>query len=312
MTIIWRAPSIDDGVAAELASAASCGRSWRESGGAGFLRADAVSKFLDPRLADLRRPDGMADLPRAVDRLVAALGAGETIGVFGDYDVDGVTTAATLASALRAFGGKVIARAASRQGGYGLGVDDVARFAAEGCRVLVTGDSGTSDNEALATGRARASTSSSSITTSCRPGRRRPTRSSTRAAPTTPFRSRGSPRAGSPSTWRRRCAPASAPPSIRASCSIWWRWGRSPTWCRSPTRTGSWSPRAQGPLGAQAPGPRRAGGTRRAPRGTDCRSPGGLSVDAAAERGRAARRGAAGAGSPAGVTRRRAPSGRGD
>src|SRR6202012_4011774 len=78
-----------------------------------------------------------------------------TIGVFGDYDVDGVTTAATLASALRAFGGKVVARAASRHAGYGLGVEDVARFAADGCRVLVTGDCGTSDHDALAEGRAR-------------------------------------------------------------------------------------------------------------------------------------------------------------
>ena len=53
------------------------------------------------------------------------------------------------------------------------------------------------------------STSSSSTTTSCRPARRRPTRWSTRAAPTTPSRSRGSPPAASPSTWRPRCAPAS-------------------------------------------------------------------------------------------------------
>jgi single-stranded-DNA-specific exonuclease len=69
--------------------------------------------------------------------------------------VDGVTTAATLASALREMGGKVIARAASREAGYGVGVDDVARFAAEGCRVLVTGDCGTSDHDALAAARQR-------------------------------------------------------------------------------------------------------------------------------------------------------------
>ena len=97
----------------------------------------------------------MPDLPRALERLVAALGAGETIGVFGDYDVDGVTTAAVLASAFRAMGGKVIPRAASRHAGYGVGVEDVARFAADGCRVLVTGDCGTSDHEALAAARAR-------------------------------------------------------------------------------------------------------------------------------------------------------------
>ena len=123
--------------------------------GRGIDSPDVAARFLTPRLADMRRPDGMADLPRALDRLAGALQAGETIGVFGDYDVDGVTTAATLATALRAFGGRVVARAASRHAGYGLGVDDVARFAADGCRLLVTGDCGTSDHEALAAARAR-------------------------------------------------------------------------------------------------------------------------------------------------------------
>ncbi len=148
--IVWRAPSVDDERVAALAVEAKLRPlTARVLAGRGIVRADLVSKFLEPRLSDLRRPDGMADLGRALDRLVAALGAGETIGVFGDYDVDGVTTAATLTSALRAFGGRVIARAASRHAGYGVGVDDVARFAADGCRLLVTGDCGTSDHEAL-------------------------------------------------------------------------------------------------------------------------------------------------------------------
>src|SRR5262245_35230358 len=115
----------------------------------GIAEADLAARFLAPRLADLRPPDGMADLPRALDRLAAAIAAGETIGVFGDYDVDGVTTAAILTSALRAFGARVVARAASRHAGYGLGVQDVQRFAADGCRLLVTGDCGTSDHDAL-------------------------------------------------------------------------------------------------------------------------------------------------------------------
>ncbi len=154
--IVWRVPSVDDRHVASLASEAKLRPlTARVLAGRGIVRADLASKFLEPRLADLRKPDGMADLPRAIDRLVAAIGAGETIGVFGDYDVDGVTTAATLASALRAMGGRVIARAASREAGYGVGVDDVARFGAEGCTVLVTGDCGTSDHDALAAARGR-------------------------------------------------------------------------------------------------------------------------------------------------------------
>jgi single-stranded-DNA-specific exonuclease len=154
--IVWRAPAVDDLKVAALAAEAKLRPlTARVLAGRGILRADLASKFLDPRLADLRRPDGMPDLPRALERLVAALGAGETIGVFGDYDVDGVTTAAVLASAFRAMGGKVIPRAASRHAGYGVGIDDVARFAADGCRVLVTGDCGTSDHDALTAARER-------------------------------------------------------------------------------------------------------------------------------------------------------------
>jgi single-stranded-DNA-specific exonuclease len=146
----WQAPSVDEGKAAALAAAMRLRPlTARILVGRGIDGADAATRFLTPRLADLRPPEGMPDLPRALDRLAPALAAGETIGVFGDYDVDGVTTAAVLASALRAFGGKVVARAASRHAGYGLGPEDVARFAADGCRVLVTGDCGTSDHEAL-------------------------------------------------------------------------------------------------------------------------------------------------------------------
>jgi single-stranded-DNA-specific exonuclease len=146
----WQAASVDEGKAAALAAAMRLRPlTARILVGRGIDGADAATRFLTPRLADLRPPEGMPDLPRALDRLAAALAAGETIGVFGDYDVDGVTTAAVLASALRAFGGKVVARAASRHAGYGLGLDDVARFAADGCGVLVTGDCGTSDHEAL-------------------------------------------------------------------------------------------------------------------------------------------------------------------
>jgi single-stranded-DNA-specific exonuclease len=146
----WEAVSIDDRIVAALAHELRIRPlTARILVGRGIAEAQAANKFLAPRLADLRPPVGMADLEKALERLVAAVGAGETIGVFGDYDVDGVTTAAILATTFRALGAKVVARCASRDAGYGLGEADVARFAADGCRVLVTGDLGTSDHDAL-------------------------------------------------------------------------------------------------------------------------------------------------------------------
>ena len=154
--IAWRAPSVDESRAGALAAALGLRPlTARLLVARGMAEAERASRFLAPKLADLRRPDGMADLPRALDRLTAALSGGETIGVFGDYDVDGVTTAAVLTLALRACGGRVLPRAASRHAGYGLGVADVDRFASDGCRVLVTGDCGTSDHDALLAARAR-------------------------------------------------------------------------------------------------------------------------------------------------------------
>jgi len=146
----WEAVSVDDAVVGALAAALKLRPlTARILLGRGLGGVEAAQRFLEPRLADLRPPEGMADLGKALDRIAAALSARETIGVFGDYDVDGVTTAAVLATTLRAFGGQVVPRCASRDAGYGLGVDDVTRFAADGCRVLVTGDCGTSDHEAL-------------------------------------------------------------------------------------------------------------------------------------------------------------------
>ncbi|HUJ62731.1 MAG TPA: single-stranded-DNA-specific exonuclease RecJ [Kofleriaceae bacterium] len=110
--------------------------------------------FIDPRLAALRPPIGLAGLSRAVGRLADAVARGERIGVFGDYDVDGVTTAALLTSFLRAAGGEVACAVARRDAGYGFTAAAAADFAARGCRVVVTGDCGTSDVEALRVGAA--------------------------------------------------------------------------------------------------------------------------------------------------------------
>jgi single-stranded-DNA-specific exonuclease len=97
----------------------------------------------------------MAGFAAAVDRLARAVRDRQTIGVFGDYDVDGVTSCALLASFLGDAGGRVVARVARRDAGYGFGVDDAARFADAGCAVVVTCDCGTSDHEALAEARGR-------------------------------------------------------------------------------------------------------------------------------------------------------------
>ncbi len=105
--------------------------------------------YLAPRLTHLRRPAGLAGLTEAVARLVRAVTEHERVGIFGDYDVDGVTTTALLTSGLRQLGVTCVARVAHREAGYGFGIDEANALADAGCQLIVTGDCGTSDIEAI-------------------------------------------------------------------------------------------------------------------------------------------------------------------
>lgn len=115
----------------------------------GITTPEAQARVLHPRLSDLRAPTGMAGFEAAIDLLQTAQEKRLRIGVFGDYDVDGVTTTAILTTYLEALGIDVVARAASREGGYGLQVADARALREAGAQIVLTGDCGTSDHEAL-------------------------------------------------------------------------------------------------------------------------------------------------------------------
>jgi single-stranded-DNA-specific exonuclease len=110
---------------------------------------EAQRRVLAPRLSHLRRPDAMAGFEPALDLLVWALEGGHRIGIFGDYDVDGVTTATILATYLEALGASVVVRVAHRDRGYGFGVADAESFVQARAELVLTGDCGTSDVPAL-------------------------------------------------------------------------------------------------------------------------------------------------------------------
>jgi single-stranded-DNA-specific exonuclease len=67
----------------------------------GFACADEVTAFLQPRLRDLSDPFLLPNMKAAVARILQAIDRGERIVLFGDYDVDGVTSLALLAEMLR-------------------------------------------------------------------------------------------------------------------------------------------------------------------------------------------------------------------
>ncbi len=107
--------------------------------------------YLEARLRDLTPPDGMADRDVAAERIARAIRSGERIVVFGDYDVDGATSAALLAEVIERLGGAVTALAADRfAGGYGFSAPALARCLEAGARLVVTCDCGSSDHERIA------------------------------------------------------------------------------------------------------------------------------------------------------------------
>ena len=96
----------------------------------------------------------LPDLEKAVDRLAQACSAGEQVAVFGDYDVDGITSAALLYENLTAMGANVIPYLPHRDSeGYGLNNAAVDSLHALGATLLVTADCGTSSIDEVATAR---------------------------------------------------------------------------------------------------------------------------------------------------------------
>lgn len=117
----------------------------------GIRDAAAAETFLDAHLRGLSPPGPMADRRAASERIARAIRAGERIVVFGDYDVDGTTSALILSEVIAAFGGEVRTLIADRfHGGYGLSALALDRCLAECPRVIVTCDCGSSDHERIA------------------------------------------------------------------------------------------------------------------------------------------------------------------
>jgi single-stranded-DNA-specific exonuclease len=92
----------------------------------GFSEPSAIENFLQPRLKNLADPFLLPNMAGAVERLFRARKHNESLVIFGDYDVDGVTSTALLVEVLRPLGWKVDFYLPNRMDeGYGLSADGV-------------------------------------------------------------------------------------------------------------------------------------------------------------------------------------------
>jgi single-stranded-DNA-specific exonuclease len=119
------------------------------------VEVDAVEAFLDPTVKRaMPDPDVLTAMPAAAARIADAIGRGERVAIFGDYDVDGATSAALLARFLRHCGLDPLIHIPDRLfEGYGPNVEAVRALAEKGATLLVTVDCGTTSVAPLAEAR---------------------------------------------------------------------------------------------------------------------------------------------------------------
>ena len=92
---------------------------------------------------ELTDPMLLTDMDKACARILQAIDNEETIVVFGDYDVDGVTATALLYQHLKGMGANVKCMLPSREGdGYGLSKNAIQSIHDKGCQLIVTVDNG--------------------------------------------------------------------------------------------------------------------------------------------------------------------------
>jgi single-stranded-DNA-specific exonuclease len=123
----------------------------------GLLSDEQATDFLHPRLRSLSDPFLLPNMRAAVDRILRAITAGERIVLYGDYDVDGVTSLALLNEMLCAYGVRPALFLPSRmEEGYGLSREGVERcWQAHRPQLLIAVDCGTSSGAEIADLRAR-------------------------------------------------------------------------------------------------------------------------------------------------------------
>lgn len=112
----------------------------------GYTSIKAINDFLNPSLAQLHQPKQLPDLEKAVSRIIQAVDKKESVLIYGDYDVDGVTSTSLLFRTLRTLGANVSFYIPHRQKeGYGLSETGILYAKSQGFTLIISVDCGTTD-----------------------------------------------------------------------------------------------------------------------------------------------------------------------
>ncbi len=117
----------------------------------GYENYEASKKFFRPSLDDLHSPWKMKDMRLAVDRIESALIKHERILIFGDYDVDGTTSVATLYSFLKSLHAQVDYYVPNRfKEGYGISKKGIDWAIQNNIHLIISVDCGIKSNDLIA------------------------------------------------------------------------------------------------------------------------------------------------------------------
>ena len=109
----------------------------------GLNTPEAITRFLEPTLADLKDPFEMSGMEQGIDRVTRALYNNEKILIYGDYDVDGITATALLYLVLNKLGANADFYLPNRlTEGYGLSLDGIDLATKSGVKLIITVDTG--------------------------------------------------------------------------------------------------------------------------------------------------------------------------
>ncbi|MGC8549257.1 MAG: single-stranded-DNA-specific exonuclease RecJ [Acidobacteriaceae bacterium] len=140
----WLLPQVDPTQVASLAHEARLPHLIAELLSArGVSSASEASSFLAPGLDHLLDPYAMQGMAPAVERIEQAIARGESMLIYGDYDVDGTTATVLLKTAIESLGGTVRFHVPHRlREGYGMQSEILANAAADGVRLVISVDTG--------------------------------------------------------------------------------------------------------------------------------------------------------------------------
>ena len=116
----------------------------------GLTNSDEIEVFLHPRRTDFHDPFMMPDMEKAVDRVVKAIETHEKVAIYGDYDVDGITSSTVLKRFLAERGLETDVYIPNRlHEGYGLNENAIREIADNKHALIITVDCGITGNKEI-------------------------------------------------------------------------------------------------------------------------------------------------------------------